>query len=392
MCKRLFSCALALASIATLAQPAQAAGPASFTFSGRGYGHGRGMGQWGAKAIAERGRSYKTILSHYYSGIGLGSLSRQSAIRVHVGTLSSAMIRASSAFDVYEIGGRAIATGVTGTVRVRPVSNGSVVERSDRYQGPYKRLTTTSRHIGFAPRKSMLQVVEPDGGFRGYRGSIAVRRKSTGTVWVIVTCGLEEYLRGVVPREMPSTWPAHALRAQSVAARTYAVRAMQRSRERGLLYDICSSTTCQVFGGSRRRVAAGDPIEELERDSTTSAVTMTKGVVMTYGGDVILAEYSSSSGGYTAPGGTPYLKPRPDSGDSISPYSKWSAKITDDKIEDAYPEAGDVLRIVVMDRNGYGSGGGRVVEVLIDGQTKDLRVEGPAFRRAVGLRSDWFTL
>lgn len=393
MSKRLFGCALAAALLATSApMPARAAGPSSFAFNGRGYGHGRGMGQWGAKAIAERGRSYKTILGYYYAGVGFGALGNDPAIRVHVGTLSSAMVSSSSAFDVYEIGGRAIASGTRGVVRVRPTSSGSIVERAPAYNGPWTRLRVTAKHVGFVPRASMLSVVEPDGGFRAYRGSIAVRRVSAGTVWVIVTCSLEEYLRGVVPREMPSTWPAHALRAQAVAARTYAVRAMRRSRERGLAYDICSTTTCQVFGGARRRTQAGAAVEILERDTTDSAVAMTRRVVMVYGGEVIQAEFSSSTGGYTAPGGTPYLRARSDSPDAISPHHTWSLTVAASKIEAAYPQIGDLLRIVVTDRNGYGSGGGRVVEVLLDGASGDVRVTGTALRRAAALRSDWFTV
>lgn len=389
----LFRCVLVAALVATsLPTPARAANPTSFTFQGRGYGHGRGMGQWGARAIAERGRSYTTILRHYYSGVSIAKLSSVPAIRVHVGTLPSTMISSSSAFDVYEIGGTAVASGVTGVIRVRPTDTRTVVERATSYAGPWRQLRTTTRNIGFAPRRSMLQVMETDGGSRTYRGSIAVKRRSSTTVWVIVTSGLEEYLRGVVPREMPSTWHAQALRAQAVAARTYAVRALNASRQKGLEYDICSTTSCQVFGGARRRTHAGAAVEILERDTTNDAVAVTRAIVMTYGGEFVFAQFSSSTGGHTAPGSAPYLAAKADSYDSISPNHTWTITVDDAKIEAAYPAVGDLERLVITERNGYGADGGRVLEIVIDGTNGSLRRTGASFRSAAGLRSDWFTV
>ena len=93
MSKRLFGCVLVAVLLASSApEPARAAGPSSFSLTGRGYGHGRGMGQWGAKAIADRGRSWKTILGYYYYGVRYPTLPSDPAIRVHLGTLSSTMI------------------------------------------------------------------------------------------------------------------------------------------------------------------------------------------------------------------------------------------------------------------------------------------------------------
>jgi stage II sporulation protein D len=393
MRRPLFRCVVVAAMVAAVvATPAQAETPDSLTFTGRGYGHGRGMGQWGAKAIAERGRSYTTILRYYYDGITIAKLASEPAIRVHVGTVDAAMITSSSAFDAYEIGGTAIASGTTGVIRVRIDGTRNVVERAATYEGPWRVLRRTTRNIGFVPRRSMLQVAETDGGFRTYRGSIAVKRGSASALWIIVTSGLQEYLRGVVPREMPSTWPDHALRAQAVAARTYAVRAMRLSREKGREFDICSTTSCQVFGGARRRTEAGKAVEILERDTTDAAIAATRAIVMTYQGEVIFAQFSSSTGGHTAPGSQPYLAAKPDPYDRISPHHEWTKVVDDAKIEAAYPAIGDLERIVVTERNGYGPDEGRVVSVLIDGTNGTLTRSGTSFRRAVGLRSDWFSV
>lgn len=393
MSKRLFGCALAGALLLSLApEPSGAAGPTSFTFRGRGHGHGRGMGQWGARDIAERGRAWKTILGFYYQGVAFQTLSRDPAIRVHVGTLSAATIGASGAFDVYEVGGRSLAQGMRGIIRVTPTQSGVTVTRSVDHDGPWTVVATSTRDIAFAPRDSYLGVVNAVGGGRYYRGSMTVHRVAAGTVWAIVTSSLEEYLRGVIPREMPSTWPTNALRAQAVAARTFAINAAQGSRARGLAYDTCSTTRCQVFGGAFRRAKPGAAAERLETSATDSAGRWTAGVVMTYGGAYILAEYSSSSGGYTAPGSKPYLRARPDSADGTSPHHTWSVSVPASKIEAAYPSVGDLQRILITERNGYGAEGGRALEVRLDGARADVLVDGTAFRRAAGLRSDWFAL
>ncbi len=129
--------------------------------------------------------------------------------------------------------------------------------------------------------------------------------------------GLEDYLRGVVPYEMPASWPDDALRAQAVAARSYALA----SGIEGDGYSLYDDTRSQVYGG----VVA-------EEAATTKAVAKTKAKVVTYKGKVAQTFFYSTSGGRTESsqygfgGGEsrPYLKSVDDPFDDISPYHDWT--------------------------------------------------------------------
>ncbi len=134
--------------------------------------------------------------------------------------------------------------------------------------------------------------VLPDKGFvkvngRSYRGQLEISPSPSGLL-VVNLLPLEEYLRGVVPCEMPpDSYPSlEALKALAVAARTYALRRMGLYRERG--YDICADSTCQLYCGA-----------EAERPLSDRAVRETEGLVLVYKGEPIEALYSSSCGGRT---------------------------------------------------------------------------------------------
>jgi hypothetical protein len=114
---------------------------------------------------------------------------------------------------------------------------------------------------------------------------------------------LEEYVRGVVPTEMPSSWPLEALKVQAVAARSYALVAAKRPRH-GPDADVCSTTHCQAYNPSR------------VKPSTDQAVQATKGQVMLYQGELATAYYSANCGGHTRANEAvwsgppvPYLRP-----------------------------------------------------------------------------------
>ena len=119
-----------------------------------------------------------------------------------------------------------------------------------------------------------------------YRGDLKIYNRG-GKLAVVNVVGLQSYLYSVVPREMPSSWPLEALKAQAVAARGYAVRAARAS-----WYDIYDDTKDQVYGGLDYG-SGEDP-------GSTAAVKATAGEVLKYGGDVISAYFSSSNGGRTA--------------------------------------------------------------------------------------------
>jgi stage II sporulation protein D len=156
-------------------------------------------------------------------------------------------------------------------------------------------------------------VVTPVGGYvtidgRRYRGTAEVRANSSATPAGINELPIEEYLYGVVPRELgPVAFPElEALKAQAVAARTYAITNLGKRGADG--YDLLPTTSDQVYGGY-----------EDEHPLSTRAVDETEGIVATYGGKPIEALYSSTSGGFTAnneesfnSAPVPYLRGVPD--------------------------------------------------------------------------------
>ena len=117
-----------------------------------------------------------------------------------------------------------------------------------------------------------------------YRGYITLLKKNGLTV--INNIQVEDYLYGVVPKEMPSNWPAEALCAQSVAARTFALKNRKRHSEEG--FDLCNTSHCQVYEGM-----------SAEMQTTTEAVNNTRGEVLFYKGAIIDALFHTDSGGMT---------------------------------------------------------------------------------------------
>jgi SpoIID/LytB domain protein len=210
---------------------------------------------------------------------------------------------------------------------------------------------------------------------------------------------LEQYLNAVVPNEMPSSWPAEALKAQAVAARSYAVNKKNGARAAGTMFDICATTSCQVYTGFGSRSAPDGTLNREETQATADAIAATAGKVLLYGGSPILAEYSSSTGGYTAPGTVAYEKAVPDPEDSVSPNHDWKASVKVSEVEAEWPAIGRLVSIDVTKRNGYGDWGGRVLEMRLVGTSSTITISGSDFRsafewpsRSDGVRSIWFNI
>jgi stage II sporulation protein D len=208
--------------------------------------------------------------------------------------------------------------------------------------------------------------------------------------------GLEDYLRGVVPAEMPSWFEMEALKAQAIAARTYAGRGMGRHAAEG--FNLCDGVCCQVYGG-----AAG------ETGKTDDAVAATKGAILTYDGRPIVAMYHSDCGGITESAtnvglrdGIPYLASAPDSPESGGPEfcanghaHRWTAAIPADGIARALRRQGEgvgvVRKVTVLSRDETG----RVGRLHIDGAAGSATVAATSFRMACGstrLKSTNFTV
>ena len=148
-----------------------------------------------------------------------------------------------------------------------------------------------------------------------YRGSLLISASGSGLV-AVNALDLEDYVRGVVSGESPSAWPTEALKAQAVAARTYAIT----THAGGGVFDQYADTRSQVYRG----VSAETP-------STDAAVQATTGQVVTFGGQPVTTYFFSTSGGETedvensfvGSQPKPWLKAVDDPFDSVSPKHRW---------------------------------------------------------------------
>jgi stage II sporulation protein D len=359
-----------LASIVLAGAPAPTPSPTSSTatvttspassvvvFSGHGWGHGLGLSQWGASGFAKHGWTFERILAHYYSGTTLGP-ARVSTVRVLLASAKTAKIESAAAWSVVDAAGTKVA-----------LDPGAVVLKAKLTLADHPELQPPFTFVGTQP----LLV-----GKVAYRGRLNV--SSDGKlVQVIDTLGLESYLKGVVPAEMPSSWPVEALKAQAVAARSYALANVTTGRA----FDLYSDTRSQVFGGVKAENAA-----------TSAAVDATKGQVVLYKGKVANTLFFSTSGGRTASAlestglSVPYLVPVADPYDSASPYHDWGPVLFDATAVAKQFKLGSPI----VDLQSTTGPSGRVKALtVVSGDDTQVTLTGNQVRGALELRSTWFT-
>jgi hypothetical protein len=209
-----------------------------------------------------------------------------------------------------------------------------------------------------------LRLYLRNGTVREYEGTLTAARTGPTTVATVNALAHEGYVAGVVGREMPASWPAAALRAQAVAARTYS--GYERAHApAGRAWDTCDSTACQVYGG--RRLYVGGRVVDLQPATVLAAVAATAGQVRVFAGGPIFAQFSASNGGYSAAGTVPYLAARPDPYDVTgNPWHVWTHTL----------RATDLARcgrlrtmssVTVLARDGHGDWGGRLVLLRLAG-------------------------
>ncbi|WP_255441340.1 MULTISPECIES: SpoIID/LytB domain-containing protein [unclassified Synechococcus] len=207
---------------------------------------------------------------------------------------------------------------------------------------------------------------------RRYRGRLQVRANAS-KLRAINVIPLETYLPSVVGSEMPASWPLEALRAQAVAARTYALR----HRKPSAPFDLHATVTSQAYKGL-----------EAETTSTREAVRSTQGLVLMHGNSLINAVFHSSSGGSTENSGDlwsrqlPYLVSVPDYDDS-SPVARWEKTLSPQQLARAFAEIGGARRIDVLST----TGSGRVRQARVIGPSGALVLSGAQLRKRLGLRS-----
>ncbi len=169
------------------------------------------------------------------------------------------------------------------------------------------RFTTTASEASAAPGE-VLGLCQPDGSIVHYRGTVEFADTSDGRR-VINDLSVESYLRGVVPKESPAYWGdgggglgMNALRAQSVAARSYGLSQTRRS-----FAGTCDTSSCQVYGGAATRVSPSSGVRPVEDARTDQAILDTAGVVRVWAGtnNLVSTEFSASNGARTAGGAFP---------------------------------------------------------------------------------------
>ena len=174
-------------------------------------------------------------------------------------------------------------------------------------------------------------------GLGDYRGTLDLVPAPGGGVAVIDDVGLEDYVQGI--SEVPSTWPPEALKAQAIAARTYALYEMANPAQtpaRAVGADLCATDSCQVYAGlAKERGPAGG--------AWVAAVNATAGRVLVYKGKPILAKYSASNGGRSVPGGLPYLQAVNDPDDVLAPEHHWHIALPLDQARAAFDLPGPIV-------------------------------------------------
>ncbi|GAA2071785.1 hypothetical protein GCM10009821_07170 [Aeromicrobium halocynthiae] len=357
----------------------------SIPFKGRGFGHGIGMSQYGALGGSQSGAMASTILARYYPGTTLADSSRYIRVLVTADNDGSLAVLAASNLRFLQ-GSRSIAlpTSVNGAKvshwRIEPLASdrrqSTLRYKSGSTWRTYQDMTWSGAADFAAPT---MRLAMPGGGTVTYRYKLrAAQASSTSTTRQTVNVvHLDDYARGVVPREVPASWPDQALRAQSIAARTYGLRSISS----GGWYDICDTTSCQVYGGASAETARTD-----------AAVASTAKRVLLYQGSPAFTQFSSSSGGFTNQGSQPYLRPVNDPWDATTanPNRSWTQNVPVSTIRARYPSIGTPQRLRITQRNGHGADGGRVTSMQIIGSSGTVTVTGPAARAAFGLKSDWF--
>lgn len=205
---------------------------------------------------------------------------------------------------------------------------------------------------------------------RAYRGSLLAVWQS-GQILFINRVWLEDYLLGVVPSEVPASFPAAVLQAQAILARTFALHRLNP----GGLYDLCANERCQMYLG-----------RSAEEGPQTEAVRATRSLIVSYEQKPITAVYDADSGGYTASAAEvwgqayAYLVARPDPY-SQSPNGLWSRVLTPEGVAAALANMGISVGAVQSVQVLEYSQSGRPSRLRLVGSSKSLDLESPQANR-----------
>lgn len=347
--------------------------------TGHGFGHGHGMSQYGAQGAAKRGLTHQQILAFYYPGTVRGTVTGTIRVLISADTDHEVRVDAASGLRVREVdSGTSWALPASAAIdgwRLRVVGGATTLEYDNAGWHAWRPGGHALSGDAELYRAGAVGL-RVAGSTRLYRG--AVRLSAGNTVNVV---DVDDYVRGVVPREMPASWEPAAVRSQAVAARTYG--AWDRAAHPTRSWQTCDTTSCQVYGG----VASED-------SRTNAAVDATAGQVLLYAGKPAFTQFGSSSGGWLSDGGMPYLVAKADPYDGFAGNTMhtWTTTLTRAAIQREWPSLGTLRRVVVTQRDGHGEWLGRVESMVLDGSRADVTISGTTFRSRFGLRSQWFRL
>ncbi len=333
---------------------------------GHGFGHGVGMSQYGAYGYAKHGRGYGFILRHYYSGTRIGRLPKERVVRVLLDVSSSdvGFSGARQACGAKLAPGRSYeAHRVGGTVRLRS-SSGRVLAGCG----------TRLRATGSGPIRI---------GGSAYRGALEVvpTASDAGSLNAVNALPVDQYVKGVIPNELPASWPMAALRAQAVATRSYALA----SQVGGHGFDLYSDTRSQVYEG----IASETP-------QSNRAADATRGQVVLYRGKIAQTFFSACSGGHTESvqnvffgPPVPYLVGVPDPYDYHCPLHTWTLRFSERDISarlGGYLK-GQLKRVAVTKRGASP----RIVWARLHGTGGVTTIRGDQLASALGAYDRWMT-
>ena len=345
----------------------------TWSLRGAGWGHGIGMSQYGAYGYAKHGSGYRAILSHYYSDTGLQRRTDHTVRVLLQPNRTTVSFRGAT-----RAGGVALEPHTTYRARR---SGSRVLLRSGRKRVAAARgiLRVTGAH----PLR-LFGAADNGRSNAGYRGALELRTAGGPGLNAINAVGLEDYVKGVVANESPASWPAAALQAQAVAARSYALA----SNVGGRGFNQYADTRSQVYGG------AGS-----ETRATNAAVARTGGEVVTHRGKTAVTYFFSTSGGHTedvqnvflGSDPKPWLKGVDDPYDDTSPYHRWGP--INYSTGSLTSKLGGLVKgsFRGMDVIKHGSSP-RIVRARIRGSRGDTIATGPQLQSRLGLRDTWFSI
>jgi len=374
-----------------------------FVFKGRGNGHGLGMSQWGARGRAAAGQDYRKILAAYYTGTRIDNRDTTGAVRIALTDQAIDLARpwprlfgplpfVAGPLTVDGLPQLQVAAGSTlsfdasasGQPEVFPIAADGSRGTPVVIDHPLTIHTTSTAGI----RTNIMQIMGGDfrtgAEQRRYAGLLQIIPKGPAGVLPVNVLPMEEYLKGVVPAEMPPYWGVEALKAQAIAARTFAIRKLGQSGD----FDLRASESDQAYSGLTD-----------QRQESNAAVDGTRGQVLTYQGQLITAFYMASDGGHTESSEfrfvgwnhgpqlgshLGYLTGISDSFDrgpswQVGPFTASGAATI---LRDNGRDIGDrLLGIDVLQKDPSG----RLVGVRVRGSSKTVEISGPALRAWFGL-------